>query len=432
MWRKHGKNHFWRIDLVIASMLLANLCSAAWPQSETPVNGLLIYSDGTSEAASLLEIDKSETMKFAATSTRSIPANRIWRWGDDSAILRGPYLLLKDGSRLAAPSVTGDAKQLTFSVDEIHPELWDGRTLPLAELRAILWKTPLGQKGLRDCLDLQSAVAADTLHLDNGDALVGEYLAIVTNTDTQVEEVLFNVRGVESRIPLARCVLLEFAERSKEPTTSSGNAWTIAFRDGSRLKAHDLTVDANTATWQVAGGTRWELKADRFFKNCILIEPPRRGVTFLSDLQELSYRHLPLFGPATAFRPDRNALNDPLRRAGAYREKGVGMWSNSRLSYAVPQGATRFQAEVCIDDAAGKQGSAVFRVLAQMKDVKTAPLKDLYRSEILRGGEETKHVDLDLSGAANIILLVEAADQGETLDLADWLDARFVISSVAP
>jgi hypothetical protein len=215
MRRINSGNHTWSIWQVIASMLLANLSSAAWSQSETPVSGLLKYSDGTSEAASLLEIGKSETMKFMAKSQRAIAANRVWRWGDDSAVLRGSYLLQRDGSRLAAPSITGDAKQLTFSVDEIHPALWDGRTLPVTELRAILWKTPLGQKGLRDCLDLPSAVAADTLYLDNGDAVVGEFVAIATNSETQAEEVLFSVRGAESRIPLSRCVLLEFAQRSK-------------------------------------------------------------------------------------------------------------------------------------------------------------------------------------------------------------------------
>lgn len=407
--------------------------SVGFSQTDNALSGLLRHADGRTETASLLEIADSGAMKFAAKTNMGLAAERVWRFGVDKAVLRGPYVLLKDGSRLAAPSITGDANGITFSADEIHPGLWDGRNVPLPEIRAVLWKTSLGEKGLSACLELFQRVTTDTLRLDNGDTVLGEYRGIALGSETQMEEeVIFLVRGAESRIAITRCVSLQLADRAKAEPVDLKDAWTLAFRDGSRIMARGLSVTDGGASWRSAGGEPLELAGDLFWKNCTLVEPPRRGVTFLSDLKELSYRHIPVFGEAAMFRRDRSALNQPMRHGGAYLEKGTGMWSNSRLSFAIPQGATRFQAEICIDDAASEQGSAIFRVLAQLKGGQAGQLKDFYRSEVLRGGGDSKQVDVDITGASSLILLVESADQGDTLDLADWLDARFVTSPRAP
>lgn len=418
-----------RIVLTLAAALFQR---AALSQSNEAARGMLRRGDGSGELATLVEIAESGAMKLKTTAVSELMPGQVWRFGADAAVLRGPYLLLNDGSRLAAPVLTGDANELEFSKDEIHPGLWDGMRIAISQVRAILWKTPLGAKGLFACQELLKRAAVDTLRLDNGDLVEGEYRGIVWDEASHVENVVFVVRGVESRLAVSRCVSLQLASRTKVESLDAGDVWTLAFRDGSRVRARKLVVNDRGAAWQNSGGERWEVPAEEFRKNCTLVEPPRRDIVFLSDIADLAYRHLPNFGEAALFGRDRSALNEPLRHSGAFFEKGLGMWSSARLSCAVPDNAARFQAEICVDESAGDRGSVVFRVLAQMKGEKNAAIKDLYRSEVMRGGDASVQMSVDLRGAASLILLVEAADEGDVLDLADWIDARFAISSKAP
>lgn len=399
-------------------------------------SGLLKRLGGDAENVELQSVGENETMQFRGKAKLDLSAKGIWRFGSDGAVLRGPYVLLRDGSRLSAPLLASDLEAITFPADEIHPALWDGLRIPLSDVQAILWKTPLGKKGLAACRELMTPVISDTLRLDNGDQVQGEFRGIVLNEATQAEEVVFIVRGVESRIAISRAVSLQLAKRATQDKSDLKDAWTIAFADGSRVNARRLVLNELKATWLHGNGQSQEVSAGLFAETCSLVQPPRRGVVFLSDLKEQSYRHFPTFGDAAPWRADRSAIGEPLWHRGAHYDKGLGMWSSSRLSFAVPKNAIRFQAEIGIDDHAGDRGSAAFRVLAQFPSSKEGDkgneLKDLYKSEVLRGGEPSRDVSVDITGASKLILLVEAADQGETLDLADWLDARFVISSEAP
>ncbi len=80
--------------------------------------------------------------------------------------------------------------------------------------------------------------------------------------------------------------------------------------------------------------------------------------------------------------------------------------------------AVRFQARVGIDDSTGRRGSVRFRVLVDGREK--------YVSPILRGGEKPVPVEVDLTGAKRLELVVDYADRADVLDRADWLDARIV------
>lgn len=420
-----------RICSVLLVALVTSLTTSA-VFGQAFASGLLNRLGGDTEKVELQRVSENESMRFRGKAIFELSAKSIWRFGSDRAVLRGPYVLLRDGSRLAAPSLTSDREAITFPADEIHPGLWDGLKLPLTNVQAILWKTPLGKKGLSACLELMTPVNSDTLRLDNGDQVQGEFRGIVLHEATQAEEVVFVVRGVESRIALTRAVSLQLKKRADWQDGDSKDQWAIAFTDGSRVNARKLVLNEPKATWLHGNGQSQEVAAEMFAKNCILVQPPRRDVVFLSDLTAQGYRHFPLFGDAATWKADRCATGEPLWHRGGYFDKGIGMWSNSRLSFAVPKDAVRFEAEIGIDDRANDEGSAVFRVLTQFQNDKGVDLKDLYKSDVLRGGMPSREVSVNIQGASTLILLVEAADGGETLDLADWIDARFVTSSAAP
>lgn len=394
--------------------------------------GILKPTSGPATEVQLLAITDDGRLRIGGKSPQELVADQVWRFGADRGQIRGPIMLLRDGSRYSAPAVTTTGADFIFTTDEIHPGLWDGWRISISDVSALSFRPPHGMGALAEIIALAQPVAADTLLLDNGDELQGEFRGIETVAGTLADEIQFAVRDRVSRIAVAKAVSLRLAEREKSPLSRSAEAWTLAFDDGSRVYAREVVANAKSVRWKSDRGQAREVNAEEFWKQLTLVEPPRRDVTFVSELKEQGYRHLPMFGEAARWGANRSANGTPLRHQGAYYAKGIGMWSNSRLSFAIPKDATQFVAEAGVDDAAGDGGSVIFRVLAQYPSAKGAELKELYKSETLRGGETSRNISVSIEGAASLILLVEAADQGDALDLADWLDARFVIPAKAP
>ena len=100
------------------------------------------------------------------------------------------------------------------------------------------------------------------------------------------------------------------------------------------------------------------------------------------------------------------------------------MHSPARITYDLDGPYRRFEAEVAIDAEAGRRGSVVFRVftddgrrnVARAGDKRDRPRRRCARADL----------EVDLTGAKRISLLVDFADRGDELDHADWLNARLV------
>ena len=102
--------------------------------------------------------------------------------------------------------------------------------------------------------------------------------------------------------------------------------------------------------------------------------------------------------------------------------RGLGMHSASRLAYDVPSGWNRLEADIALDDAAGLEGSAIFKVVVE----NGGQWQAAYESPIVRGGDAPLPVKIDLKGVTRAALLVEYADRGDVLDHANWLNVRLV------
>ena len=122
------------------------------------------------------------------------------------------------------------------------------------------------------------------------------------------------------------------------------------------------------------------------------------------------------------FHKDRNVLGGQLRAGGRLFHKGLGMHSSARLTYRLDGPYRRFEAELAIDDAAGRQGSVIFRLFTT--DGKT--WQEAFTSPIVRGGTEPLPMSVDLQGTQAIALVVDFADRSDQQDHADWLSARLI------
>ena len=141
---------------------------------------------------------------------------------------------------------------------------------------------------------------------------------------------------------------------------------------------------------------------------------------YVSDLIPIRYEYFPYLDDRWEYTRDGGVAGLDLRLAGSTYDKGVGLHSHSRLTYAVPPGCRRFDALVGLDDRAGRQGSARVRVLADGK-----PL-DLGADRELTADGGPLRVNVDVTGVKELTLEVDFGKGGPVQDHVDWADARFV------
>jgi glucose/arabinose dehydrogenase len=140
--------------------------------------------------------------------------------------------------------------------------------------------------------------------------------------------------------------------------------------------------------------------------------------TYLSDLSWTSATNG--WGDAEKDRAngERGSGDGPtLTLNGTTYAKGLGVHSNSRITYNLGGTYTRFKADVGLDDSKNNSpGSVVFEVKADGVS--------LFRSETMRHNSVTVSVDVDMTGRQQLELLVTDAGDGLDSDHGNWASAR--------
>jgi hypothetical protein len=137
-------------------------------------------------------------------------------------------------------------------------------------------------------------------------------------------------------------------------------------------------------------------------------------IAHLSDFDPIGVKEVALFGAAPKWRRDGMVLGGPLRIRDRTYDRGVGVSAYSRLEYALASRWNRFFVRCGIDDAAGPEGDAIFRVHGDGR-----LLKEVRR----RHGEEPVAIHLDVKGVDRLVLEVTPGTSYIS-DFCDWADAR--------
>jgi hypothetical protein len=116
------------------------------------------------------------------------------------------------------------------------------------------------------------------------------------------------------------------------------------------------------------------------------------------------------------YQKDRSAKGGKIILGGVEHRKGVGVRARSVLGYSLEGGFRRFQATLGLDAAALGLGAVRAEVEVDGKKVKEVALK---------GTDPPQPIDLDVSGAKELRLLVTWAGFGQS-DFADWGSARLI------
>ncbi len=138
----------------------------------------------------------------------------------------------------------------------------------------------------------------------------------------------------------------------------------------------------------------------------LVVDGPRR--TWLSSLNPAEVRDEGAFGVVWPWQRDTDLRGGPLRLGGRRFASGVSVHSAATLSWDLAGGYLRLRSQVGIADLVGTEGDADVSVLVDGQE--------RWHERRLRGGEHPRVLDLDLTGARRLTLVVAL---GERHDIGD-------------
>ncbi|MFF0084768.1 NPCBM/NEW2 domain-containing protein [Streptomyces canus] len=145
--------------------------------------------------------------------------------------------------------------------------------------------------------------------------------------------------------------------------------------------------------------------------------PPPTGSPYLSDLSFVSSSNG--WGPVERDTSNgEQAAGDglPITIRGTVHAKGLGTHTDSDVAFFLGGNCSRFTATVGIDDEVAPYGSVTFSVTADGRTLTTTP--------VLTGTSQPLPLDLDVTGAQQLHLVIADGGDGNAHDHADWADAR--------
>jgi hypothetical protein len=418
-----------RLVFSAIALLIAGAAAGAARDAPGP-EGLAVPVDGQPFKAKLAAVEEPWRCVFLeGRAERIVAAADLISWGSFADSDQGPQILLDDGSLLRAEVAEISPPHLRF-----ESRLWGAARLPLERVQAVVVRPPLNPLE-RDRLLFRLEAARDAqdrLWLDNGDVIPGVLRppskADAGRASLSPSAVWIQLRAGQPAIPIERIVAIVIGAGAGPAAKPAGGRCLLGFRDGSRLQVVRISTADGAAALQLAGGLQLTAQAASLWPEITLVRPLGLRVLYLSDRQSIAPLHVPFLETEWPLQVDRNVLGGRLRSRGKTYAKGLGVHSMSRLAYDVPDGARWFQAELAIDDSSGLKGSVVFRVYTSGREGGGAghAWRLAFQSQTVRGGQQPKPISVDVTAARRIALIVDFADQGDVLDRANWLSARFV------
>ncbi|HET6884430.1 MAG TPA: NPCBM/NEW2 domain-containing protein [Pirellulales bacterium] len=401
--------------LLYLPLILICAASNVWADEAVSDARLLVPINGDRVAATLESISPAGELQFrVGESDRRLRSDELAWWGAPAEPRTDRQLVLADGGIVPLrlnPPPTSAAEQL-IAVSDTFGEL----TLPLKLLAGVIYHAPIDPQR-RDELTARlratdqkgdtpaTAKNADRLLLENGDELQGRIVAL---KETAVE---FEADLGALTVEIDRVAALAFNPSLRSLARANGPRSLVGFRDGSILLAKSVRLtDGHT---ELHLGDESRLSAA---EGPVYLQPLGGAIHYLSDLSPASYRQLPFLDLPWEYQLDANVNGTRLRAAGRIYSKGVGMHSAARLTWQLEKNYRRLEAELAIDDQTDGHGSVVFRVFSGPKEI--------YKSQIVRGGDAPLPISIDVRGARQLSLVVDYADRADVLDHADWLNVR--------
>ncbi|MBI3855678.1 MAG: NPCBM/NEW2 domain-containing protein [Planctomycetes bacterium] len=263
----------------------------------------------------------------------------------------------------------------------------------------------------------EKADTADIIFTQAGDRAEGTVLSISKagvvykskRLDTEVTVPLEKAAGVW---------MIETDAPPKEPTSLHA---TVLTADGSSIRGSIQTLKDGALTIKDFYGAVHKIPANLL--SGIYMKNGR--VVYLSDIkpalvdEDANFIRGPKKLPSDLDFPwqrDRSARGGKLILGGLEHRKGVGVRARSLLGYSLEGGFQRFQSTLGLDAASMGLGAVKVEIEVDGRKVKELGLK---------GNDGPQAIDIDVTGAKDLRLLVTWAGFGQS-DFVDWGSARLI------
>jgi hypothetical protein len=219
-------------------------------------------------------------------------------------------------------------------------------------------------------------------------------------------------------LPLARVAVIALKSTGRKVDRPAGPHGHLVLTDGCRLALASAHVEGEREA--LAGKTLFGAAVEVPLARVAALDVRQGAAVYLSDLEPKEHAHQPYLSLSWPLVRDGAVDGGDLRLGGATYDKGLGMHSASRVTYALGGAYRRFEADVGLDERAGKRGRVRVEVLVDGK------ARDLGGRGELTAADGALRVRLDVHGAQTLTLVVHFGRFGDVQGRVNWCDARLI------
>jgi hypothetical protein len=400
--------------LCLSVALLTALATLAAEPATTPPVFLLHRADGSDVTGPLKNLGDDWSVGLGGAAPSLTEGSNVISLRRKDAPLPAPpteaHIILANGDRLTGVARELTGERLTFRSNlAASPDL----TVPLSAV-AVLWLAD--PAGVEDGAVLRRRLLAeprkrDVVWLRNGDAVEG--------TVTRLDKEGFHVDadGKHVTIEAAKVAYVAFSTLLMRSLAPKGPYGHLVLADGSRLGIVAPQATSKVLTAKTLFGAEVKAPVD----DIVGLDIRQGRAVYLSDLKPSSYKSTP-YGNVTWPYVLDGAVDQPGSRAlvlaGSTYDKGLGLHSECRISYALAGGYRRFEALAGVDARSG--GGARLQVLVDGKP------RDLGWPKDLTAKDAPLPVGLDVTGAKELTIVVEGGSGGYAQTRLNLADARLI------
>jgi NPCBM/NEW2 domain len=391
-------------------MILCPLLAAVLIVAETPPTFDVYTGDCTTVTGPLVKLGFDWSAALGSVKPSSVAAGKLVSLRRAGAVLPphplGEHLVMAGGDRLAG-TVSG-LRDERLKMRVAGSEL----TVPLTQVSVIWFTAPEREEDaemfLRRLAGQQRT--RDLVLLRNGDRVEG------TLNEIDAKGVRIDVQNKEVLVERAKIAAIALNSDLVQHMQPKGPYGHLVLADGTRLALASAQSDGKTLSGKTLFGAALPVPLEQV----IALDMRQAAAVYLSDLKPKSYEHTPYLSVRWPYLNDLSVSGRPLRLAGSTYDKGLGLHSQSRLTYELAGAYRWFEASVGLDAHIGREGSVRVAVLVDGKPVTASEDGEL------TGRDPPRRIRVAVNGAQELTLVVEFGRRGDVGDHVNWVDARLL------